>query len=372
MSLYMAFIMKVTRASPLRCSYCNDWRADDSKMPFSVLAHLIVQALRHPTLKDAEFIWHGGEPLLLGRSFFKKALYLQSKARRSGQKIVNVIQSNGLLLDELWIDFLHGHHISIGLSLDGPRELQDNQRATVMGRGSFDDTMRALHLLRKRQIDCAVSVVVTKRTLEYGPEKMLDFLLENSIKTVAFLRQEPKRSDTGESDFLSGIRNSDYSLYMQKLFDNWYQRNDSNMRIRNFDNIFSGIIADMPFLCTNCGDCIGQFFGVNLNGDIFHCDRYATDPDSRFKLGNILTDSFDEIVQGKALQSLKNWNKDRVLKCRNCSWYSICHGGCPCRLDPPLTSIDTNQCEEGKLIEHVCKRLSTDVAALGNSGASLS
>ena len=372
MSLYMAFIMKVTRACPLRCSYCNDWRADGRKMSFSVLAHLIVQALHHPTLTSAEFIWHGGEPLLLGRDFFKKALYLQSKARRPDQKIVNVIQSNGLLLDESWIDFLQDHDISVGLSLDGPRELQDSQRTTVSGRGSFDDTMRALYLLRERQIGCSVAVVVTKRTLEYGPDKMLDFLLENGIENVAFLRQEPKRSDTGESDFSSGVRGSDYRLYMQGLFDNWYQRDDANVRIRNFDSIFSGIIADMPFLCTSCGDCIGQFFGVNLNGDIFHCDRYAMDPDSRFRLGNILTNSFDEIVHGKALQGLRTWNEDRVLKCRDCHWYSMCHGGCPCRSGLHRTSIDTNQCEKGKLIEHVCKRLSAEVTALERYRACLS
>jgi len=46
---------------------------------------------------SANFIWHGGEPLLVGMEFFKKALELQKKYNTRKIKVSNSIQTNGIL-----------------------------------------------------------------------------------------------------------------------------------------------------------------------------------------------------------------------------------------------------------------------------------
>ncbi len=59
------------------------------------------------------------------------------------------MQTNGTLLDEEWGRFLAAEGFSVGLSLDGPRELHDRYRLTRDGTSSFDETYARLRYLAK-------------------------------------------------------------------------------------------------------------------------------------------------------------------------------------------------------------------------------
>lgn len=65
------------------------------------------------------FSWQGGEPTLLGLDYFKKIVELQNKYAKHGVRIENDLQTNGLLLNEAWCQFLHDHGFLVGLSIDG-------------------------------------------------------------------------------------------------------------------------------------------------------------------------------------------------------------------------------------------------------------
>ena len=52
------------------------------------------------------FEWHGGEPTLLGLDYFRFIVSVQRSHRPPGRKVTNGIQTNGLLLDEAWGEFL--------------------------------------------------------------------------------------------------------------------------------------------------------------------------------------------------------------------------------------------------------------------------
>jgi sulfatase maturation enzyme AslB (radical SAM superfamily) len=45
-----------------------------------------------------------------------------------GHTVTNGLQTNGVLIDEQWADFLADERFSVGLSLDGPRDLHDVYR----------------------------------------------------------------------------------------------------------------------------------------------------------------------------------------------------------------------------------------------------
>src|SRR5512142_1952599 len=52
----------------------------------------------------AEFVWHGGEPTLIGLNFFRKVVDLQ-RPHRGRKQIRNSLQTNGLRLDDEWCAF---------------------------------------------------------------------------------------------------------------------------------------------------------------------------------------------------------------------------------------------------------------------------
>ena len=80
--MHVALIIKATRLCNLRCSYCHDWRAGHNHiMTFPVMAAMTGKVLQDPLHDSVEFIWHGGEPTLLGRAFFEKAIHSQARLR---------------------------------------------------------------------------------------------------------------------------------------------------------------------------------------------------------------------------------------------------------------------------------------------------
>ena len=110
----------------LDCSYCfylekehlyphvSNWAMSDQ-----VLESFIRQYIETQDVPEIGFAWQGGEPTLLGVDFFRRVVRLQRRYA-NGRKITNAFQTNGVLLDDLWGEFLAREGFLVGLSIDGP------------------------------------------------------------------------------------------------------------------------------------------------------------------------------------------------------------------------------------------------------------
>jgi len=130
-------------------------------MSESVLKRVISQLISHSPDK-AEFIWHGGEPLLAGMNFFRTIVELQEEKAQPNQKVLNRVQTNGMLIDEEWLDFFRNNSFRVGISLDGPQAIHDRNRITKSGNGSFSSVKRSIDLFQKHKFDFGVLAVLTK------------------------------------------------------------------------------------------------------------------------------------------------------------------------------------------------------------------
>jgi len=354
----MNVIIKVTRNCNLRCNYCNEWRNKQTVMNIEVLANIISKVLNCSSMKSVNFIWHGGEPLLCGQEYYKKILYIQEKCNKKNVKISNSIQTNGVLLNKSWIEFLKKYNFNIGLSLDGPRELHDEQRLMVDNTSAFDATMDAIKILQEYNVPYGILSVVTKKSLNFGAKKIFDFFIENNIKDFAFLQQQPKEKPIGEcytdDDF---INIDNFNNFMKQIFDLWIDYDDTNIKIREFNSIITMLLGGVSSICTLGGRCIGRNIGIDTNGDIYHCDECRND--STYKLGNIINDNLDEILTGNKIKKIIQNNRDRTLQykgCKECKWSSMCHGGCP-RATYVNSDLYNNYCEYSALFEHIHKEI---------------
>ena len=94
----------------LACAYCfyspksSLYPEPNPRMNDETLAKLIEEALMSGA-PQVSFVWQGGEPTLAGLDFFKEAVQLQDLYRYPIQKIQNSIQTNGIIIDEEWVDF---------------------------------------------------------------------------------------------------------------------------------------------------------------------------------------------------------------------------------------------------------------------------
>ena len=172
----------------LNCGYCFYLRkaelypwADHPKLTldtYEIFLRQYVDGFAPPY----NFAWQGGEPTLLGRSFFTKALAFQRRHCPPGLKISNALQTNGTLLNERWAVFLREHDFLVGLSIDGPRRLHDRYRETRKGAPTFDAVRRALRLLHGEGVAFNTLTVVHRANARHGRE------------TYRFLRDEIGRA----------------------------------------------------------------------------------------------------------------------------------------------------------------------------------
>jgi uncharacterized protein len=357
------FIVKATRLCNLRCTYCHDWRdSGDQTMSFATLARLTKEALA--TFTNVDFIWHGGETTILPIAFYEKAMAVQARFRRPDHLIRNMWQTNGTLLDETWARFFQAHGFSVGISLDGPAEVHDRFRPRTGGQSSFRLTMRGLQILRDFKVRFGMLMVVDEGTLERGPDRLFDFLLEIGARRLALLAVHPPNLpdavpgtpvdhhvDSGRmTDFLIGV------------YDRWLAHGDPGIKIRELENVRRALRGTRASSCTWTGGCLGQYFLVEPNGEVAHCDLF--DGDRRYTYGNISQTSLSQMLEGAAIKTLMAENDIAIQQMRSqCPEFDHCNGGCPhdryiaYRHDPHYSS---GCCGRRRLIEYMRSRLADE------------
>src|SRR5688572_29355350 len=101
------FVVKVSKLCNLRCRYCYEFEELGNKARMSLenlerlyqnVAHWY-RGFTRPT--EVEFVWHGGEPMLIPPDYYRSTFEAQRRAFGKDMVAVeNVIQTNLTVLDD--------------------------------------------------------------------------------------------------------------------------------------------------------------------------------------------------------------------------------------------------------------------------------
>lgn len=269
-----------------------------------------------------EFIWHGGEPLLAGLEFYRKAVEFQNIWEQEGKRIVNFIQTNGTLITSKWVDFFANHNFFVGVSLDGPKELHDIVRHYSPSKGSFEDVMRGINLLRQVSSTFNGAICSVSKSNSRSPKELFDFFIANDIKKLKFGRVK----DIGHcnSSTISAISYSEYTDFMIAIFDLWLEYDDPEIEIRNIQTVVNLILGGKQRECIYMGKC-DQFVTVYNDGSIYSCDSFPKT--SAFHFGSVSNES-SEVRSNPQLRVFQSSLNKHMEHCGSCDWSFICRGGC--------------------------------------------
>ena len=176
----------------LFCDYCF-YRKTAESYPETLVHRMTLDTYTTLVRKAQEYneqavgyIWQGGEPTLMGLDFFEEAITIQQQYRRSGQAISNVIQTNGVLLNEKWGRFLARHQFLVGISIDGSQELYDIHRFTRTGKSTYEKVMNACDILNKYAVEYNILAVVSRETVNY-PVEIYNYFLDRGFNYLQFI-----------------------------------------------------------------------------------------------------------------------------------------------------------------------------------------
>lgn len=353
-SLLRPIVKVVSAGCNLNCTYCfySGYQSEIRKMDDKVLEVVIRRFLDYSP--DVTFYWHGGEPLLAGLEFYERAVELQRKLAKPGQRIRNCIQTNATIIDENWAKFFKQEGFGVGISLDGPKEIHDLVRVNFAGEGSFYRVKRSVDILRDQGIDFGAIAVLSKFSLNFL-EDIFKFMYENKISFSAnpcF----PSICDT-ESVRKITITAREYTDALLRLLDLWLEKDDENFRIRPLEDIVKGLLGGRPSLCRFQGSC-SRFISVDYNGDVYPCDEFLNQD---YFLGNIVCYSLQSLFGSDGFLNYYLGREEILAKCLGCKWFRICQGGCMREWEGRKNGFEPEQmdyCKERKrLFEGVGERL---------------
>lgn len=332
------------------CKYCfykclSSNREEYSKgfMSKETLEQLIIQAIDYADDYVA-FAFQGGEPTLAGVDFFRKAVELQKKHNTKHLKIENTIQTNGLLIDEEWAQFLSENHFLVGLSLDGPKKIHDRYRTDVSGNPTFEKVMHTVELFQKHHVEFNILSVITNDSSQkasylyhfykrngFDYVQLIPCMDEHTRKIVVdnkILHKEKLEDDDinkEETKNLYAVESKQYGRFLCEFFDLWYDDfcKGQLMDVRMFSNLAQMAAGYPAEECGMNGQCT-CYFVVEGDGSVYPCDFYCMDA---WKLGTV-QDSFQKLISSEKAEKFVHVSRPVSDKCKNCPYFSLCRGGC--------------------------------------------
>jgi uncharacterized protein len=361
-----AFALELTKGCNLRCGYCyyaGREQAYDPRTRMSrEVAYRSVELLLGdgPEGEPVHVHFFGGEPLLDFALLRDVTLYAERRAREAGKAVTFEVTTNGTRLEPEVIEFLNEHRVAVGVSLDGPPEVQDAARPLSGGSSYALAAPKIRALLASRAgtgLRTHASAVVTR--LELDLVKLVRHLEQLGFTRILLTPAtdlEKKSNGIREEDLPRAFAAIDAlaveyerrTLAGEPVAETWFPRLVG--RIRSGERLTK--------FCSGGRD----YLGVAADGKVALCYRFFED--ERFAMGSVQAG----IERGVTERILAAPVDERTV-CSRCWARHYCGGGCHHDNQSSQGSIETPNPVSCELFRHGMERALEAWVRLSRAGA---
>lgn len=315
-------VVETTENCNLNCTFCLRPSFRQLNMSIETLEKVISHLLEFANDR-VDFIWHGGEPLIVGLNFFKKIPEFQKKYNKRNLLIKNNIQTNGVLLNKDFKKFFEREKFEIGTSIQGTKEIHDSSRVDKLGNPTFDKVIANIQSLKHKPSSI---IVLTKEIL--GKEEAIYYEIKKYVRGIRISEYFPREAIPNKKQKDSNMPTSkEYAKSILKFYEIW-KKDLNSVDLRPITDIIKAFVKG------ECGSCVYSqkacnfaIIGIKANGDFFTCMRGY--PNNEFFLGNIDASplkNYNINAEKEFSERIKNLTE---VGCQNCEFWNQCNGGCP-------------------------------------------
>jgi len=304
-------------ACNLKCTYCyqNPLR-DAGNINTLYDLEKIIEQLDKTT---SEFHLFGGEALLIPKKDLE--VLWSYGLKRFGQ---NGIQTNGVLIDAEHVELFKKYKVSVGISIDGPAELNDMRWA-----GSLDKTREATQKIMDNIVMLAnegvqMGIIITIHKLNGMPEHLPRLL--NFIRWLGDIGVKGGNIHTLEVDN-EIVRNmfcltEEENLYAFLTLAQFFQENP-DLSWNPFGEIYKLLQGDDYGANCNFKRCDSMntqaVYGIEGNGALSNCSRTNKEGIDMYKADDHGYERYISLYH----------TPPEYGGCNGCRFWSICGGSCP-------------------------------------------
>lgn len=306
----------------LACKYCfieNNPISKNKcqKMTFEtakIAVDKFIKEIKKMDSKDTQIIIYGGEPLTNYDVFEKIVEYIRKKD--ANLPITTI--TNGTLLTDEHIKILKKNKVGLGISLDGPKFINDKNRVyRNENKSVYDDAIKSIKKLNDNDCNYCVSATVTKDVVD-NYDEIYKWIKDSKIRNV-FWNLYHYSSKTNEWEkFYPNM-----SEFILNMYNDLDKINVGEERVKEQLKLF----LEQRFKFHNCGAVGLNQITVQPNGDVCICQ--GDSKSSNTIVGNIVKDELSDMLGNpKNKEWLEMYTIDKE-ECRYCEAVAVCGGGCP-------------------------------------------
>lgn len=335
---YSVVIAKPTKECNADCTYCSappdgssSWSLDDFKVMLDRLAPSLTASV--------DWIWHGGEPMLMGPEYF---VACAEHAKAVGVNLRFAIQTNllGYKSDRWKSVFENIFEGRISTSYDPYQKYR-----TIKGNAQTYDR------LFWRAMDSAINDGFRPLVIGVYDEGASDMAMQMYDHALAYgtngfdirFNYAYPAGRAKEAGVL--IEPKTYGEMLIKLYDRWIV-DKPVFRITPLDQMLTKVAGFRSVLCPWTKACGGKFITIDPDGSVYNCSEFSDLGDPSHKFGNILTGEVQvqahpvqvqfytgsAIVPAMAASPASREIVGRTVKlppdCKTCRHFVECEGGC--------------------------------------------
>lgn len=313
-------ILNLTHNCNLSCKYCyyaEEMKKNSSDMGVETVRE-VMKKISRSSIDNIEFIFHGGEPLILGIDRLQLIIGLQ-KEYLDNKVYSNIIQTNCTIMDSDIIDFFQRNNFGIGVSIDGPKEIHDKYRRYKNGSGSYNTAINNFSKIQDRGVKVAILSVCSDEMYRHIDKLYSHIKQFRNVVTWDLLYAEINSSQ-------NILTKGNYGEIMVELFNYWFYDEECHFKIKFLTAIIMNMLS-LPYNlpCVFNYNCIlnSKIFSIDINGNVFPCDSMT-----HICLGNIHDKNVEFCFSSNNLVKKYDMQQKNQI-CLFCEWFKYCSGGCP-------------------------------------------
>ncbi len=263
-------------------------------------------------------VFFGGEPLLCKDLIRRLVAEGQAMAQEGRGRFHFKLTTNGLLLDEEFLEFAVHSDVLVAMSLDGVRQSHDRHRRLPDGRPTFDLLLPKLRMLLAARPYSSVLMVVNPDTVQYFADSV-EFLLDEGTRyVIVSLNYAGDWTEAG----LDELRRQYERL--GELYVAW-TRAGRKFYLSPFEVKLAWHIKG-PDACLDRCELGTRQLSVDPQGYLYPCVQFvAAGPEGGWCIGHVET-GLDEAARAR----LRDESQADKEPCAACALSVRCHNTCGC------------------------------------------
>lgn len=272
-------------------------------------------------------VLHGGEPLMMGARRLEFLLVALRDSLPSNYPIS--MQTNGMLLTQEIADICSRYRVSVSVSIDGPKPVNDRFRVGKKGESTHDSVIAGIEVLR-RHPDAGFLYAGLLSVIDPAcdPKDVYDYLKELGAPSIDFLYRDGNHSNMpyGKESFES----VEYGDWMGRLLE-IYLADPCPPRVRFLDDIIKLSLGGHG-IKEGIGETEYGIAIIETDGTISKNDTLKSSfngADKFTEAWSVQASNLADVFRSVEFKRYHDLQRPTSNACKSCPYLRVCGGGMP-------------------------------------------